>query len=287
MRSSVTACLPKAEITVLMPVSFGEEFLPDALESLESQSFDRWHLLALVNGSADGSLKILSRFRSRWEAKVTIFEAPFSIRPGIARNIMAGKSDTEYLTFWDQDDVHPENSLEILYSNICQGAVAIHGNMELIDPDSALFRHEASLRENLSRARVKWDSMQATTRALRNPSSQNRIRLGASLVRSEAFSAVGGFWNFNGGEDYSFWVRLSLLGKISHVTERVLLRRVHGSNLSSSHDRANGNLFVMNEFRRLQSLEGRGAARRVRLLAQKAFHWLQQLPLARLWAPKP
>lgn len=286
MNSSATACPPKAEITVLMPVSFGEEFLLDALESLESQSFERWHLLALVNGSADGSLKILSRFQSRWEAKVTVFEAPFSIRPGIARNILAGKCDTKYLTFWDQDDVHPENSLQILYSNISQAAVAIHGNMELIDQELNLFRHQASLRENLSRSRVKWDSMLATTRALRNPSSQNRIRLGASLVRSEAFSAVGGFWNFNGGEDYSFWVRLSLLGKISHVTERVLLRRVHGTNLSLSHDRTNGNLLVMDEFRRLQSLESRGAARRARLLAKKTFTWLRQLPLTPFWTAK-
>lgn len=49
-------------VSVVTPVYNGEAFLTQAIESVISQTYSKWELLLLDDGSTDGSLEIMREY---------------------------------------------------------------------------------------------------------------------------------------------------------------------------------------------------------------------------------
>ena len=73
-------------VTVLLPVHDAERFLAEAVESLLAQSFRDFELLAIDDGSRDGSAAILDAYARR-DPRVRVVRRPHA---GLVATLNAG-----------------------------------------------------------------------------------------------------------------------------------------------------------------------------------------------------
>lgn len=88
------------------------EYLPSALESLAAQTHRDWELIAVDDGSTDGSLKILESFKAEYPYSVRVFTHPEGQNLGIQKSLELAltKPRGEIVAFLEADDQwHPKN----------------------------------------------------------------------------------------------------------------------------------------------------------------------------------
>ena len=96
--------LPK--VTLVVPVYNVEKFLADALRSARAQTYENLEIIAVNDGSTDGSAEILQRFAAKTKNLKIVTQHNQGL--GAARNAgVAAATDTDYLMFLDSDDLLP------------------------------------------------------------------------------------------------------------------------------------------------------------------------------------
>ena len=90
-------------VSVVVPFRRSGDHLANQLEALAAQDFDgAWEVVAVDNGSTDGSRAIAERFRGRLNLRVV--DAPDRAGAGYARNVGAAAATGSKLLFVDADD---------------------------------------------------------------------------------------------------------------------------------------------------------------------------------------
>jgi glycosyltransferase involved in cell wall biosynthesis len=89
-------------------------FLEEAIESVLAQTFQRWELLLVDDGSADGSTEIARRYERRGSGKIRYLEHEAHRNRGksVSRNVGVASARGEYVSFLDADDVFLPSKLE-------------------------------------------------------------------------------------------------------------------------------------------------------------------------------
>lgn len=98
-------------VSIIMPVRDGAATLPRALASLQAQTWRDWELIAIDDGSHDGTGEILAA-AARDNTRVRVIR---SLRPGLvpALNTGLGIASGEFIARMDADDEsHPERLAE-------------------------------------------------------------------------------------------------------------------------------------------------------------------------------
>lgn len=88
-------------VSVILPVYNGEPYLKDAVESILTQEFSNFELIAINDGSTDGSVEVLESFR---DSRVKIVN---QANRGLALTLRRGVEMAcgEYVARQDQDDL--------------------------------------------------------------------------------------------------------------------------------------------------------------------------------------
>lgn len=103
-------------ISVVMPVYNGEAFLAETLDSLLRQTYKNFELLAVDDGSSDGSHALLEEFRKK-DGRIKVFSQK-NAGAGAARNRGLQESAGAWVTFLDCDDLLMPAMLESLYESV-------------------------------------------------------------------------------------------------------------------------------------------------------------------------
>jgi len=90
-------------VSVVMPVYNGTPFLNRAIDSLRQQTFPDWELLAVDDGSADGSGTQLDTAAAA-DPRVRVFRHPVNRGPSAARNTALAAARGEWIAYLDCDD---------------------------------------------------------------------------------------------------------------------------------------------------------------------------------------
>lgn len=102
-------------ISIVIPVYNAEKYLKKCLKSLERQTFQKFEILFVNDGSTDGSLEIIETFSKTNPERFRIFNKENGGQSS-ARNLALPYIQGEYTTFLDSDDYYDEKYLEVLYS---------------------------------------------------------------------------------------------------------------------------------------------------------------------------
>lgn len=98
-----------AEISVIMPVYNGQNFIGEAIESVLNQSISDFELICIDDFSTDKSKEIILSFKDK---RIRYLQCKKnSGRPSVPRNIGINSATGQYITFIDQDDIYKKNSL--------------------------------------------------------------------------------------------------------------------------------------------------------------------------------
>jgi glycosyltransferase involved in cell wall biosynthesis len=101
-------------VSIIIPFLNAEKFLPEAVQSVFAQTYDRWELLLVDDGSRDQSSDLARRYAAQNPSRIKYLEHPGHQNRGVSasRNLGLGQADGEYLAFLDADDVWLPHKLE-------------------------------------------------------------------------------------------------------------------------------------------------------------------------------
>lgn len=99
--------LREPRVSVIVPFFNAEKFLQEALQSVFEQSYGRWELLLIDDGSTDRSSEIAKDYAERHPTQVRYIEHPEHGNRGAcaSRNVGIRHSAGEYIALLDADDV--------------------------------------------------------------------------------------------------------------------------------------------------------------------------------------
>ena len=168
--------MPK--VSVIMPIYNAEPFLADCLGSLVSQTFEGFEIVAVNDGSTDGSRGILGQFADS-DDRVRIIDQDNG-GPSAARNSGFAIATGEYVIFLDADDFFEPTMIEEVYgrSKEHDADICIFRARRLSPDTGALTDADWSLRMELVPERLPFAP---------NEMSGHLFRFGTSAVWNKMF----------------------------------------------------------------------------------------------------
>lgn len=99
-------------VSIILPVFNAERFLSQCLDSILRQTYQDWELIAVDDGSKDGSIEILKSYEKRDNRIHIISKENEGV--SIARNVALEQTHGDYIYFVDSDDIVMPEALMIL-----------------------------------------------------------------------------------------------------------------------------------------------------------------------------
>lgn len=225
--------LKKLYFSIVIPAYNAEKFLKDALDSIKKQTYCKYEIIVVNNGSEDATLDIAEGFKKK---NPGIDMSIISLMPnqGIsrARNIGNEKAKYDYICYLDADDIWYPQKLE-----------RVNNTIEKFKDIDVLWHWENQLSEN-KRSLLRYKPVNNKDAFGDLLFNGNRVSTSAVTLKKERIISIGGFSAkfVQGEEDYDCWLRLAKVGAKFHLIEEVLGEyRLWGGNWSAKseiHNRA-------------------------------------------------
>lgn len=112
--------LNNPSVTIAICVYNAKDYIIETFESLKNQTFKDFKLLIIDDKSKDNSLKIMKDYleKEKNSFNYKIIELEKNSGTAIGRSTALNSVDTEFMMFFDADDIAKEDMLEKLYSKI-------------------------------------------------------------------------------------------------------------------------------------------------------------------------
>lgn len=215
------------KISILLPVYNAKDYLKQSIESILASTEKDFELLAIDDGSQDGSLEILQSFAQQ-DSRVKILSQNHG---GIVKALNYGLKESrgQYIARMDADDVSYGNRFtkQMQYLEAHPEVVAVGSWVRFIDRENRpffIYQTPVSFQE------IQHALWQGNGGALVHP---------AVMIRREAIEALGGYREeYRSLEDLDLYIRLLAIGELHNIPEVLLDYRQHfeSVNYSSNHD---------------------------------------------------
>jgi glycosyltransferase involved in cell wall biosynthesis len=227
--------MPK--VSILMPCYNAAMTLNETLENIQAQTYGDFEVVAVDDGSEDGTRKILAG----WAKKDERFKPLYLEHGGIIPALNAGIADCrgEYIARMDADDLmHPQRlSKQTTYLDE-------HPMVTLVSSLVEGFPKKG-LREGF-RIYIEWlNTLVSHEDICREMFVESPICHPTVMVRKEALVKLGGYDEHGWPEDYDLWLRMYLAGhKFAKVPEVLLSWREHPQRLTRTDSRYSVENFI-------------------------------------------
>lgn len=203
-------------VSVLLPVRDAAETLPRCLRSLAAQTLEDHEVVAVDDGSRDGSAAILEDCARR-DPRLRVVRIPAS---GLVAALNTGlaRARAPLLARMDADDVaHPER-LALQAARLREdGAIQVLGcRVRLLGAPGFANRG--------MRDYVRWQNRLVDHDAIvREMFVESPLAHPSVMMPADRLRALGGYRSFDGPEDYDLWLRCHAAGLRFAKLERTLL----------------------------------------------------------------
>lgn len=198
-------------VSVIIPTYNNERQLPRCIDSLLAQTYGNFELIAVDDGSTDGSGSVLDAYAER-DARIRVIHRK---NGGVssARNVGIDDAKGEYVTFVDGDDAVDPSYIEYLAGALRQDGTAI---------SSCIISRETE-NEVVTFSEVRKTGEHITTRVFGLADCAERVRYGSFnscgvMFRADAIGDTRFDCNAHFAEDSLFFFEVfSRVGKFSFV----------------------------------------------------------------------
>jgi glycosyltransferase involved in cell wall biosynthesis len=203
------------KVSIVLPSYNQAHYLPSALDSIFTQTYQNFELIVVNDGSTDHTAEVLAEYKNKYPFRVVNQEnqkLPRALNTGFAQ------TSGEYLTWTSSDNILLPEMLSILV-----GALEKYPKIGLVYADRYLMDENAQ------------DIMRLNT-----PEYDPYLLLHVNLVqccflyRRECHDKVGGYDpTFIYGEDWDYWIRISKYFPMKHIDSVPYRYRLHMKSLTS------------------------------------------------------
>ena len=203
-------------ISIILPVYNGADYLSMSIDSILYQTYKNWELIIVNDCSIDDTLSIAKEYEKR-DSRIKVVSNEKNLRLPMTLNRGFEEASGYYYTWTSHDNIYK--------------------------PD-ALKKMKDVLEENISYAMVYADytyidDSGKRTGEMKNAEPENIVRgnmVGACfLYTAEIAKKIGNYdQNLFLAEDYDYWIRIYLNGKLKHLSESLYYYRRHSKSLTET-----------------------------------------------------
>jgi len=260
-------------VSVVLPYFNGEEFLEDALTSVRAQTFEKFEVLVIDDGSSD---ETQSQYAKDLICSLSDnrFRYHYKVNGGLsdARNFGIENGRGRYICFLDQDDTWAESKLEKqveILEQCSEADLVFTDGLRIGDVESRLdcakqFRLSDGLLERPFEKMLKG----------------NFIPCSSVMFRRDLVDR-GGMSNryFASCPDYELFIRFSQVGGFFFLDQPLLNYRIHAKNTTKNVPRLNLEFIIVLFSQRLDSFGQRIIATKsmVKAVCWVVSFWLKKL----------
>ena len=202
-------------------------YLPAAYQSILDQTFTDYEIIALDDGSTDGTREWLAN--NATQAKLVFNEKNLGTYGTL--NVGLQHATGEFVAVFNDDDLWAKTKLEAQIDMMER-----FPRVGLVHTDGYFIDGKGVIRKDspLGFAFPKTETGDVLLALLYH----NKIIASAALVRKECFDDLGGFnEEYFGSGDWEMWYRIAEKWHIGYVSEPLTMYRVHGANASHKLDK--------------------------------------------------
>lgn len=219
---SFTAAAGRPEISVLMSCYNCERWLPDAIDSVLAQSFRKFELILVDDGSVDNTWQIIKSYDSRDDRVVAITKENTGLTDSL--NVGVAQARGRWIARLDADDVSESTRLEeqLDFADKNPGVVLLGSGFVEIDDQGI------QIRQHYYPAGHR--------RLVRRLENLHRFFPHSSAMFRRDIAEQWKFYNslFQKTQDWDLWLRLSELGQIACLKNSLVRIRRHSHQISKS-----------------------------------------------------
>lgn len=216
-------------VSVILPVHNGAHTFSEAIRSVLRQSLREFELIVIDDGSDDATPRLLKDI-SQEDRRLRCLRLEHQGLPA-ALNAGLAEARGAYVARMDADDICEPTRLErqLAYLRNNPTCVAVGTAVTLIDEGGRPLARQPKV--------PRSPRLRDRCRGFRHfPPSPPTIVHPTAVLRAEALRRAGGYRHyFPCAEDRDLWWRISTLGRIDCLRERLLRRRVHVRQSSNLH----------------------------------------------------
>ena len=202
--------IPK--VSILMTSYNREKYIAAAIESVIASTYDNWELIIVDDGSTDDTLNIAEAY-SKKESRIKIFKNEKNLGDYPNRNRAASLATGKYLKYVDSDDMLYPWGLKILVESMEQFPDAGWGLCSLMQDNDQPYPFKLEIEEIFRYHNFK-------------SSLFHKAPL-SSIIRKDAFDAVGGFSGKRQIGDTEMWHLLALKFAVVLMPHGIVWYRFH------------------------------------------------------------
>lgn len=194
------------KISVIIPTWNRAQLLKRAIDSVLNQTYPVWEVLVSDDGSVDETEEVISKYKDK---RIFFIKGIHSGLPSVVRNRAILKATGSYIAFLDSDDEWHSSKLE-------RQLVLMAENQTSASASNAT-RVVSDFIENGFLLTYNKDFI-STNDLIMN----NNIICSSLIFETKLIDEIGLFpenKTLTVGEDYAYWLRLSLFTNISYVNE--------------------------------------------------------------------
>lgn len=202
------------KVSVVIPTYNSARYLPEALESALTQTYQDMEVIVVDDGSTDNTAECIESFLDR----ITFIRQPNS-GPSVARNRAIFAAKGKYIAFLDADDLWAPDklALQVAHMESCPNVLMTFTDFSRNEQPGVMKKSALSSYPHV----CSGDIFNAILCAPFTATS-------SIFVRTEVLMRAGLFDpTLSGGEDTDLWLRIADLGPVDLVNELLTFKRTH------------------------------------------------------------
>ena len=206
------------KVSVLMPNYNCEKYLPEAIESILSQSFTDFEFIIVDDGSSDGSWEIIEEYAQK-DKRIVAVKNEKNLKICKTLNKWIALARWEYIARMDSDDISMSDRFEKQVAFLDK-----HTNTDLVWTNCIFIDENWTQKEN----KIYPESNTEIKNAIwqRNPLLHPSVMLKREILRGVGWYREDMVY----AEDLDLWIRLWVKYNFYNIQENLLFYRIFGSN---------------------------------------------------------
>ncbi len=210
-------------ISIIMPVFNGLPFLKEAIDSVIAQTYKKFELIVVNDGSTDKTQIVLDEFQKKLGKKMIVIKQKNQGQV-IAKNRGIKRAKGKFIAFLDSDDIWEKDKLEYQVKRFekNKNLGLCYTEAVLIDERSRVIGYRSANRNY-------------TGRCFEKLIEKNQITASSVMIKRECLNCIGIFdETLRTCENWDMWLRISLFFEIQYIPRPLTYYRIHKNHMSSN-----------------------------------------------------